>query len=165
MAKQGRKTGTKPKTQKAPTALEVVEAFIGPTEKIVGKKMGRPSKYDPAFCEKVLDLGEQGKSKAQIAKAIGVTRPTLDSWAEKHPDFLYALKAAHDLALAWWEDKGQSGLDAGAGNFNATAFIFQMKNRFRADYRDQQDHNHGVSDELGELLARIDAGPRNLPSA
>jgi helix-turn-helix resolvase-like protein len=169
MAKQGRKTNRKPKAKAAvsvePTALEVVEAFIGPTEEIVAKKIGRPSKYDPAMCETVLELGEQGKSKAQIAKALGVTRPTLDSWSDKHPDFLYALKAAKDLELAWWEDKGQAGLDAGQGNFNATAFIFQMKNRFRSDYRDQQDHNHGVSDELGELLARIDAGPRNLPSA
>jgi hypothetical protein len=127
-------------------------------------KMGRPTKYDPVLREKVIDLGKEGKSKAQIAAALEIARNTLDNWAEAHPDFLSALKEAHDLALAWWEDKGQAGIDAGAGNFNATAFIFQVKNRFRAEYRDQQDHNHGVSDELGDLLARIDAAPRKLPT-
>jgi hypothetical protein len=153
----------KPRRKAAKAAQSVT--VTASEEAPAAKKIGRPSKYDPAMCETVLVLGEQGKSKAQIAKALEVTRETVDIWARKYPDFSDAIKRAHDLALAWWEDAGQAGLTAGQGNFNATAFIFQMKNRFRADYRDQQDHNHGVSDELGELLARIDAGPRNLPTA
>lgn len=157
MAKRGRKTDPKPKK-----ALADVQA--NPVAEAVPKKMGRPSKYEPAMCETVVALGDEGKSKAQIAAKLGVIRETVDIWAKKHPEFSDAIKEAQERALAWWEDKGQAGIDAGAGNFNATAFIFQMKNRFRADYRDQQDHNHGVTDELGELLARIDAGPRNLPA-
>ena len=98
------------------------------------------------MCERVRKLGEQGKSKAQIAKALGVNRETVDIWARKHEAFSDAIKEAHDLALAWWEDKGQAGLDAGAGNFNATAFIFQMKNRFRDDYRDKSEHEHTGKD-------------------
>lgn len=98
---------------------------------------GRPSKYLAEMCETVLDLGEAGKSKAQIARSLGVSRQTVDVWKEEHPEFRDALKEAHDRAQAWWEDKGQDGLTA--DKFNAVLFIFQMKNRFRDDYRDRPD--------------------------
>jgi hypothetical protein len=102
------------------------------------RPVGRPSEYDPAYCERVMELGRQGKSKAQMAAALGCCRNTLDAWAEAHPEFLSAVKLGQELALAWWEDQGQDGITA--EKFNATAFIFQMKNRFREDYRDKQDH-------------------------
>lgn len=117
-------------------------------------KLGRPSKYDPALCEKVRDLGSKGKSKAQIAAALGISRQTLDTWAALHPDFLDAVKDAHDAALAWWEDQGQDGLSA--DKFNATAFIFQMKNRFRSDYRDKQDHEHSGPNGGPIAVAELD---------
>lgn len=101
----------------------------------VKRKVGRPSKYSPAFCESVLELGEQGKSKAQIAKALGVSRMTLERWEDEYPEFRDSLKHARDLAQAWWEDKGQEGLTMGKA-FNATLFVFQMKARFRDDYGD-----------------------------
>ncbi len=125
---------------------------------------GRKPLYEPEMCERVREYGAAGKSRAQMAAKLGVSRKTIYEWIKVHPDFNEAMEDAVDLALAWWEDKGQAGLDAGAGNFNATAFIFQMKNRFRSDYRDQQDHEHGVTDTLGALLARIDAGPRGIPT-
>lgn len=99
---------------------------------------GRPSSYKPEYCNRVIALGSRGKSKAQIAAALGVVRVTLDNWANSNPEFLNALNIARELALAWWEDQGQSGLTA--DKFNATAFIFQMKNRFRADYNDRTEH-------------------------
>ena len=42
--------------------------------------------------------------------------------------------------MAWWEDQGQLGMFQGQ-KFNATAFIFQVKNRFPSVYRDRQEHN------------------------
>jgi hypothetical protein len=107
---------------------------------------GRPSKYEPDMCGKVVERGKDGKSKAQIAASLGVCRQTLDNWITDNPDFAAAMKTAQDLALAWWEDKGQDGLSA--ERFNATAFIFQMKNRFRDDYRDkiESDNRHSGPD-------------------
>ncbi len=102
------------------------------------KKLGRPSTYDPSYCELVLELGAEGKSRAQIAAAIGVSRNTLTNWANSYADFATALTAAQDLALAWWENAGQQNMTR--SGFNATAFIFQVKNRFRDDYRDMSAH-------------------------
>src|SRR5690606_23308563 len=53
----------------------------------VKRKRGRPTKYDPAMCEQVIELGEAGKSKAQIARSLGVTRETIDIWAREHQEF------------------------------------------------------------------------------
>jgi len=100
--------------------------------------MARPTEYREEFCGRVIEMGRKGKSKAQIAAGLDVSRQTLDNWAAVHPEFLDAVKAARDLALAWWEDQGQTGLTA--EKFNATAFIFQVKNRFRDDYADRTAH-------------------------
>lgn len=108
----------------------------------VKAKRGRPTKYDPAMCETVIELGEQGKSKAQICADLRIKFDTYKEWQKQHPEFLEAVKEAELLAQAWWENKGQAGLDAGPGMFNATAYIFQMKNRFRHDYSDKFEVKH-----------------------
>lgn len=102
------------------------------------RKVGRPSKYDPSFCDLIMDLGAQGKSKAQMAADLGCSRNTMDNWATQNPEFQRALKDALDLSLAWWETTGQQNMTR--SGFNATAFIFQVKNRFREDYRDVNAH-------------------------
>ena len=59
------------------------------------------------------------------------------------------------LSFAWWEDVGQKHmLQPG---FNATAFIFQMKNRFRDDYRDVQHGEHKISHHVSESVSAVDA--------
>jgi transcriptional regulator with XRE-family HTH domain len=104
------------------------------------KKIGRPSKYDPTFCDLALEMGAKGFSRAQIAANLGVSRQTMATWEQLHPQFLDDLKEAKDLALAWWETAGQTNMTR--QGFNATAFIFQMKNRFREDYRDVNVNEH-----------------------
>lgn len=102
------------------------------------KRTGRPSGYNPDFCAVVLALGENGKTKAQMARALKISRETFDRWREQHSEFDEAVKEATDLSLAWWEEKNQEGVDMGK-DLNATAMIFAMKNRFPKDYRDRQE--------------------------
>lgn len=105
------------------------------------RKPGRPTKYEPTMCEQAITLGAEGKSKTQIARTLGISRDSMHEYTKVHSEFSDALKRASDLAQAWWEDEGQAGLRLGK-DFNATAFIFQMKNRFRDDYRDKQEIEH-----------------------
>lgn len=71
---------------------------------------GRPSEYDPSFCEKVIELGKEGKSVVQMACAFEVSRPTLEeNWTKAHPEFLEAFTLAKQFSQAWWE-KGQENL-------------------------------------------------------
>jgi len=108
---------------------------------------GRPSEYHPIYGEKVIELGKLGKSKAQIAASLGISRQTWYRWIDEHAEFSDAVKEAEFLCLSWWEDKGQEGLKG--GELNATAFIFQMKNRFRDDYRDKIETENKHEGNLG----------------
>lgn len=97
---------------------------------------GRPTLYDPSHCERVIQLGRDGKSHAQMAAALDVSRQTLYDWADAHSEFLGAITRAKDLAQAWWEDRGQENL--GNREFNASLWTKQVSCRFRDDYTDKQ---------------------------
>jgi hypothetical protein len=101
------------------------------------KQMGRPTDYNPGYCQRVIELGREGKSKAQIAADLDVARQTLDNWAAAHSEFLDALTRARDLAQAWWEDKGQDGLEK--TGFNASLWAKQVSCRFREDYTEKSE--------------------------
>ena len=101
-----------------------------------GKKGGRPTDYRPEHCRRVIELGREGKSRAQIAAALDQARQTIADWEKAHPEFLVAMTRAHDLALAWWEEQGQDGIWSTpmGRNLNAAAYGLQMRNRFSDEY-------------------------------
>lgn len=119
---------------------------------IIPPKRGRPTSYDPAYCDAVIDLGAKGKSRAQIAASLSVCRSTLANWEKQHEDFLVAMTRAKDLELAWWEEAGQRGMFM--TGFSANAFGLQIRNRFPADYQDKkiQDVNLTTHEQALEKL-------------
>lgn len=134
---------------------EDVRALASPVQpEEVHRRIGRPTKYDPAMCDRVRELGAAGKSKTQIAVGLGINLDTLYEWIKTHDDFSEAVKDANALAQAWWEDAGQSGLGMGK-DFNATAFIFQVKNRFRSDYSDKVEIKHEAGASWRDLWAAL----------
>lgn len=125
--------------------------------------MGRPTDYKPEFCEKVIALGREGASKAEMAHALACTRQTMDNWADANPEFLDAVKEATETSQGWWESKGREATFGGCPGFNATSFIFNMKNRFPTDWRDKQDHE--LTGKDGKALIPDEASPRELAKA
>ena len=112
---------------------------------------GRPSKYDPAYCDLAIELGEQGKTYTSIANAIGVHRDTLYEWRDVHPDFSDALKVSRGKAMEWWEDTLQGQARGRFEGANATSAIFAMKNQFPDDYRDRKEVKHDGELKLVEV--------------
>lgn len=98
---------------------------------------GRPSKYDPRHCERVVSLGKEGKSQVQIACDLGVDPKTLRDWAEAHEEFSLALTRAKAEEQSWWENAGQSGLFL--DKFNAAVWKKSMEARFREDYTERRE--------------------------
>jgi hypothetical protein len=98
--KAGEFASARPRAKKSAAPAEPLEL---PAPK---RGRGRPTTYDPAFCDRVIELGEQGKSKAQIARELGTSRKSLYLWMKVHPEFAEALEEAQFAALAWWEDVG-----------------------------------------------------------
>lgn len=98
--------------------------------------VGCPSKYKAEYCDRVIELGRQGKSPTQIAAALDVARMTLYLWTDAHPEFMAAFTRARDLAQAWFEDKGQEGLFI--PGFNASLWSKQVSSRYPDDYTERQ---------------------------
>lgn len=121
---------------------------------------GRPTKYDPSFCDTVLESGTAGKTLAGMAEDLDIDRSTLNDWMEQHEEFSRAVKRGLQKAQAWWEDQGRIATFGGVEGFNATSYIFQMKNRFRDDWRDKQEREHSGSVKY-EKVERVIVDPAN----
>jgi hypothetical protein len=98
---------------------------------------GRPSVYDPAFCEQAIELGKLGKSLVQIACAFDVTRETIYAWMREKPEFSDAMTRAKAHSQAWWEEMGQAGLTM--QGFNASLWAKNVSCRFREDYSEPKN--------------------------
>lgn len=105
---------------------------------------GRPTKYDPAYCQAAIDFMRDGYSVTAFAGHIGVARSTVFKWAEQNPEFSDSLKTAQAMAAKWWEDALRQVAMTGDGN--ASAAIFGVKNRSNEDWRDKQEVDHSSSD-------------------
>lgn len=113
--------------------------------------MPRPTDYDPAYCEQVVELGKAGKSKAQMAAHFDVSRQTIDNWAVTNPEFLEALNRAMAHCQDWWESKGAEGMEK--PGFNAAVWKKSMEARFREDYTERREVDQRVrfEDFLADL--------------
>lgn len=108
------------------------------------RPVGRPTKYDPEYCQEAIDYMAEGYSVTAFAGHIGVARSTVFKWAEEHPEFSDALKTAQAMAAMWWEDTLRTVARTGEGN--ASAAIFGVKNRSTEDWKDKQEIDHRSPD-------------------
>lgn len=115
--------------------------------------MPEPVKYKKEFCDLVVELGHQGKTKTQMAAACGVCRMALEKWANDptKPEFKEAFNFALTLSEGHMEDVGMKGIKGNYLKFNAAAWMFSMKNRFRATYSDTIDTNINVNNATKEM--------------
>lgn len=68
---------------------------------------GRPTKYDPAFCQKLIDHMSEGGTLTSFAATIKVSRDTVYEWSKIHVQpggFSDALKEGQALLEKWFED-------------------------------------------------------------
>ena len=98
---------------------------------------GRPSLYKPEYCEQVIEHGKQGLSEVEIACAMDITRTTMRSWADQHPEFSSALTRAKEFEQAWFEKVGREALFA--DKFNAPVWKKSVEARFRDDYTERKE--------------------------
>lgn len=98
--------------------------------------IGRPSKYEPRFCDLVIELGNQGASIDEMAFECGVCDNTLRNWAESHGDFLNALTRAKLASLVWWEKKGRAGMEKSSQEFQGNIWSRNMSARFPDKWRE-----------------------------
>lgn len=92
---------------------------------------GQPTKYKPEYCELLKTHCAKGLSFETFGATIGVSRDNVYEWAKVHAEFSEAKKQALDLAQLYFENVGNEGMTGKNMKFNATPWIFSMKNRFK----------------------------------
>ena len=104
--------------------------------------MARPTKYDEEKMLAVLNgMGRDGEGMAEAIVACEIARETFYRWIDEHPAFSNAVNEMRARSQAWWEKHGRLRT-FDSKDFNATAFIFNMKNRFKDDWNDMQTVQH-----------------------
>ena len=108
------------------------------------RPVGRPTKYDPAYCDAIIEVMATGASATSFAAKIGVSRSTLNLWADAHPEFMEALNAGTAKCAAWWERQARAG--ASGAQVSAPLIIFGLKNMAAEDWREKQEIDHRSGD-------------------
>lgn len=122
---------------------------------------GRPSKYDPAFCEVAEETLQQGYSEAVLAGELGVCVDTITEWKNVHPEFSASIKIGRAKGAKVWEDRLKALAEKNEGN--ATAVIFGLKNRQPTEWRDKTETEHSGGLEI-KSIQRTLVDPRNPDS-
>lgn len=107
---------------------------------------GRPTKYDPAYCDQLVEFMAQGYSLAAFAGGIGVCKATLNVWAAEHPEFLDALSRGKCKRALQWERMGIEIAKGNGGPGASTMVIFGLKNVGEGEWRDKQEVEHAGKD-------------------
>ncbi|MEM6898451.1 MAG: hypothetical protein AAF583_01590 [Pseudomonadota bacterium] len=121
-----------------------------------GNDGGRPTKYDPSFCEAAIAFMGEGYSLTAFAGSIGVTRATVYNWLDEHEEFFDAVKIAKAKGQGVWEQMLRMQAMMNKGNTGAIAFA--MKNLYPDDWRDKQEVEHGLSDEMKAVVGALSSG-------
>jgi len=108
--------------------------------------MVMPSKYDPSYCEAVIEHCKDGSSITSFGASVGVSRTTITNWQHEFPKFGEAVQIAKAHAAAWWEERARLVVANGGTSAQSTLCMFGMKNMGREDWADRQEVEHSGKD-------------------
>lgn len=109
---------------------------------------GRPSDYDPIYCNMLIEHMSKGFSFKSFAGKIGVNNKTLYNWAEQHEEFFHAKSIGQEKSRLFWEQQGIDGLhdqyhktEDGMTTLklNSTVWRLNIMNRFPDDWRERSE--------------------------
>jgi hypothetical protein len=130
---------------------------------------GRPTKYEPRFCDMVVEEMAKGYSLSAFCGIIGVSRATINNWMAENPGFLEAVNRAKVLRLLQWERSAMKLAFTGGGTGpQATLTMFGLKNMGGDEWADTQrveakiDAKVEVStdDAFAELVGKLEGVAR-----
>lgn len=111
---------------------------------------GRPTKYDPAFCEIAKTFLEgrengKGKSKIQLCRHLRIAKSTMQLWEKIHPAFSVAIEEGLTYAEARWHDLAEENIDN--KDFSCRMYELQMMNRYGWSRKVEQNIDASLKQE------------------
>lgn len=123
----------------------------------IANPVGRPSNYDPAYCDLVVEYGRQGMSLVEIASELKVSRTSMYDWAQKNPEFSTALTRAREESQAWWERVGRFGIFRGDHEIDSNLWFRNITNRFKAEWGQTKTPENEPMEAIDAKPIAIDA--------
>lgn len=121
----------------------------------------RLTRYSKSMCDKVIELGKQGKTITQMASTLNVSRQAIYEWRDLHPEFAEALAIARTHAQAFDESKldwltgGEKDANLKeedlARGVNVDALKFKIRHQHREDYTETQILNTNTTVQIQQL--------------
>lgn len=124
-------------------------------------KNGRPTQYDEKLGAKIVDAMRAGFTLERAAEYIGLHPGTVQGWTTKRAEFGRLVKKArreHEMSLL------RSVELAGEKSWQARAWILERTHGYAqpsARLQVTQEHTHGISGNLAQLLAGIRGRKQN----
>jgi hypothetical protein len=127
----------------------------------VAAKKSPVSKYDPAMCQTMIELGKEGASQKIIWSALGISKATAANYKEKYPEFAEALDLALVHSQAYWERMMLANVDN--KNFNTRMVEIAVRGQFSDTYKENREIKSTVKQEIsidfnkeiGDLIAAL----------
>jgi len=149
------------------------------------KTRGRPTKYKPDYARQAFRHCLLGATDKDLAILFETTEKTINTWKQEQPKFLQSLKDGKDdadakVAQAMYkravgyehpEDRVFCNKDGEVTTVATTkhyppdhgSCMSWLKNRQPGRFRDKQEVDHGVTDDMAELLKEISCQGAGLP--
>lgn len=124
---------------------------------------GRPTDYDPKYCDDIVDYLTDGRHIIEYAAKIGVAKSTIYEWANNNPEFSVALKKAQSKSTAWWLNLHKLKASGVQREGSDLLIIHMLKNKDREEFGDKQEEKkaddnaailNGCSTETLSLIAK-----------
>lgn len=113
--------------------------------------------------QELIDFMAQGYSKEATAAHLGISKDTLYAWNNKHPEFSDAIKEGEQQSRLWWEKIGMGGMVGKVPGFNASTWIFNMKNRHGWTDKKEVTGHEGGEIPIGIKVTYVDGNPGKSP--
>ena len=113
--------------------------------------LGRPTKYRPEMCDKVIELMKEWASLVEVAWTLDIDETTLHDWKANNKEFSKSIKRWIRLSEAWWQRMWRENLFESPDwmRFNYTGWYMNMKNRF--GWADKQEIEQKAEKAYNEL--------------
>ncbi len=109
-------------------------------------KKSTSSKYDPAMCQQMIELGKEGASQKIIWSTLGISRSTAEAYKKKYPEFAEALDLALVHSQAFYERLMLANVEN--KNFNSRLIEIALRGQHSADYKDSREIKAEVTQEV-----------------
>ena len=136
------------------------------------RKRGQPTLYAPEYCEQLIEHMKAGRSFESFGAIVNCCKDTLYEWCKVHQDFSDAKRLGTQHSRLFWENLGidhvlnksesskhpDGTLNSKATSLNSAVWIFNMKNRFKDEWREKQEVETSGSAEIKIVIDKDDAG-------